>query len=105
MAHYWTLVGMEPMACDNVHEWSEWFATGNRIVAQTTLPNGLFVSTVFLGIDMSLGAGPPILFETLVFPMCDDEVRYATWTEAVAGHDAIVRALLTDGAASRNDRP
>lgn len=47
------------------------------------------VSTVFVGIDMSLGRSerPPV-FETMVFE--DDQGkrhrRYATWEEAEAGH-------------------
>ena len=50
------------------------------------------VSTVFLGFDhrFSLG-GPPLLFETMIFPK-DSELdlhceRYETWDEAVAGHE------------------
>jgi hypothetical protein len=55
------------------------------------------VSTVFLGIDHGFDPeGPPILFETMVF--CkgfDEEIqkRYATWDEAIAGHQTIIREL------------
>lgn len=51
------------------------------------------VSTVFLGIDHGYTEnGPPIVFETLVFggPMADSMRRYATWDEAVAGHEETV---------------
>ena len=54
------------------------------------------VSTVFLGLDHNHGpAGPPILFETLVFggPLSDEMERYATWTEAEAGHAKMVKAV------------
>lgn len=54
------------------------------------------VSTVFLGLDHSWGAGPPLLFETMVFTaLSDGEIkdyhelameRYTTWAEAEAGH-------------------
>jgi hypothetical protein len=46
------------------------------------------VSTVFLGMDAMIhGDGPPLLFETMIFP--DGPLwRYATLSEAVAGHDA-----------------
>lgn len=52
----------------------------------------LNVSTVFLGTDHSFGDGPPLLFETMVFGLSDEEPcdRYSTWDEAVAGHAAMV---------------
>src|SRR5215471_17514474 len=38
-------------------------------VAVTELPNGGRVSTVFLGLDHNYsGVGPPIVFETMIFP-------------------------------------
>jgi hypothetical protein len=60
-------------------------------VAETTLTNGLWVSTVWLGLDHSFGFGPPLIFETMVFPSrenmseldCD---RYSTEFEARLGH-------------------
>ena len=67
-------------------------------VAETTLPDGSWVSTVWLGLDHSFGDGPPLLFETMVFPSRDsqdkpdqqDMDRYTTEAEAIAGHDAMV---------------
>jgi len=53
------------------------------------------VSTVFLGLNhRHWGEGPPILFETMVFPECDYCERYSTWKEAVAGHARVVDKLL-----------
>jgi hypothetical protein len=53
------------------------------------------VSTVFLGIDHSFGAGPPLWFETMVFggPFDEATFRYTTWAEAEAGHARVVAAL------------
>ena len=58
------------------------------------------VSTVFLGIDHQFGDGPPLLFETMVFPKNEnakmglwhdlDQERYSTWDEAEAGHARMV---------------
>ena len=78
--------------------WAKWFEanpTANRI-AETTLSDGRWVSTVFLGIDYRFGSGPPLLFETMVFPSKDnlsDErcERYSTKAEAEAGHLAVVK--------------
>jgi hypothetical protein len=63
------------------------------------------VSTVFLGLDHAFGEGPPILFESMVFPVDDNgrvvyaEVacnRYSTWDEAVIGHANLVDEYLLD---------
>lgn len=67
----------------------------NKRVAKTDLPNGYWVSTVFLGIDHNLtGRGGPVLFETMVFlqgSYADLEcLRYRTWHEAERGHEEAV---------------
>lgn len=61
-------------------------------VGFTRLP-GAEVSTVFLGLDHQFGEGPPVLFETMIFggPLDQEQWRYHTWEEAVAGHRAAVR--------------
>ena len=79
-------------------EWARAFEAGNRRVAETfvDLPGGdgekLRVSTVFLGIDHNFrDAGPPILFETMVFGLSDDmQDRCATYDEAEAMHARVV---------------
>lgn len=69
-----------------------WADFSYKVVEQTTLPNGHFVSTVWLGIDHAFFDGPPVLFETMVFPIptaWSDELdcrRYHTEDEAKAGH-------------------
>jgi hypothetical protein len=65
-------------------------------VAETTLADGTWISTVWLGLDHQFDAGPPLIFETMVFPspgeLVDRECeRYSTEAEALAGHDAMVR--------------
>jgi len=82
-------------------EWARWFekAKQKRVVKQQTV-NGYLVSTVFLGLDHNFTAqGPPLIFETMVFPnkprrsyaelYCD---RYSTWDEAIVGHAKAVAA-------------
>lgn len=69
-----------------------------RRIAETTLPDGKWVSTVWLGLDHGAGCGPPLIFETMVFaPSRDGELResldcdrYATAAEAKAGHAEMV---------------
>ncbi len=66
-----------------------------RIVGQDNVA-GTMVSTVFLGIDHQFGDGPPLWFETMVFPgwlgnMSESDCeRYSTMEEARAGHAAMV---------------
>jgi hypothetical protein len=61
--------------------------------------NGHRVSTVFLGLDHQYGDGPPLVFETMIFPpdswsevYCE---RYSTWAEAEAGHATAIEHAKT----------
>lgn len=105
---YWILNGKVPEFTSDVMRWARAFENSEaRRVAQTTLEDGIWVSTVFLGIDHGWNEGRPILFETMVFgPPEDTELfgrvrksrpdlfgiqhRYSTWDEAVAGHLSVV---------------
>jgi hypothetical protein len=66
-------------------------------VAETTLPDGKWVSTVWLGRDLNFsGEGPPIIFETMVFPAQNDwgeldMERYSTLEETEEGHQRMVQ--------------
>ena len=71
-----------------------------KIVKQETIPNGKWVSTVWLGLDQRLGfeveSDKPIIFETMVFPKKGDFSdldceRYSTEEEAIAGHKEMVK--------------
>lgn len=86
---------------DDIHIWAQWcHEAQNRIVKQEDVGE-YWVSTVFLGIDHNFGndgEGIPILFETMMTrrgEWCDYQDRYATWDEAVEGHDRIVLGILT----------
>ena len=46
--------------------------TATKRVAETTLPNGRWVSTVWLGLNHNYGDGPPLIFETMVFSSRDE---------------------------------
>ena len=84
------LEGRKAVHCDNLMKWAKWFEVSDRQVAKTILPNGVEISTVFLGIDHNfLGKGKlPILFETMIFGGDLDEnmERYSTWQDAEEGH-------------------
>jgi hypothetical protein len=57
----------------------------------------LWVSTVWLGLNHNYGDGPPLIFETMVFPTgsYSEEYcqRYSTKEQAKEGHDRVVADL------------
>jgi hypothetical protein len=71
--------------------WAKWFEQADRCVAKDTI-NGVYISTVFLGLDHSFGSGPPLLFETMVFggPLDQEQKRYSTWEESEIGHKKMI---------------
>lgn len=78
--------GIEPLLSDPNY----------KVVKQETLPNGLWISTVWLGFNHNFWfAGPPLIFETMVFskedPSCEDldQERYPTEAAAIAGHEQL----------------
>lgn len=82
--------GRTPLAVD-VMVWARWFDDpGKRRVANDVI-GGVQVSTVFLGLDHDFtGKGPPVLWETMVFDEEQDCERYASYEDAVAGHQRLV---------------
>ncbi len=69
------------------------------IVGKTQMSDDVEVSTVWIGIDMNFGDGPPLIFETMVFGGEYDQRmrRYTTREEAYAGHEEIVALLEETG--------
>ena len=77
--------------CDFM-QWIQWFTNHDRIVQQDWI-GGVFVSTVFLGIEHGLGANnAPLLFETMVFHGKHDgeQKRCSTWAQAIHQHHSMV---------------
>jgi hypothetical protein len=79
-----------PIPCDDILTWAKWFEnTENRILQRDELPNGVCVSTVFLGMDHNYCfEGPPILWETMIFGGEHDSYqdRYNSREAALEGH-------------------
>ena len=65
-----------------------------KVLEKTELPDGRRVSTVWLGLDMRYDEGPPLIFETMVFPKDSQEdldmERYETEEGARIGHRLMV---------------
>jgi len=53
------------------------------------------ISTVWLGLNHQFGDGPPLIFETMVFngPLDQEQERYSTEAEALAGHTRMVERV------------
>jgi hypothetical protein len=70
------------------------FDMDRRVALTEDLPGGVRVSTVFLALDHSFGDGPPVLWETMVFPadsyMDLECERYTSQADALAGHERMV---------------
>lgn len=86
-----------PRPARSVIEWGEFFETFDRRRVAETMVGATRVSTVFIGVDLSLTSrARPVLFETMLFT--DDEQggvfgRTATWDEAVEMHAAAVASV------------
>jgi len=79
-------------------EWAS--STDDKRVAYTKVDDTT-ISTVWLEFNHQYGDGPPLIFETMVFggPFNEEQIRYSTEAEAVAGHDQMV-ALVREAQAS-----
>lgn len=88
MSKYYILDNNHNPVPATLTEWAEMFEDPARKLVSCTMGGDITVSTVFLGLNYNWGEGPPILFETMIFggEHDEDQWRYATWDEAVAGH-------------------
>lgn len=85
-------------------EWARWFDNPEmfnhpdnpRRVAWAEWGEDVYVSTVFIGVNMNFGGGAPLLFETLVRggPFEHQAMKFSTREEAEAFHRQMVMALL-----------
>lgn len=85
---YFVLQDKQPVPEPDMHEWSLWFETADRVVKQEMV-DVFFVSTVFLGIEHGLNEeGLPFLFETMTFLNGEDVsvIRAVDWDGALANH-------------------
>jgi hypothetical protein len=79
-----------------MRQWARLTEERNSRVSVSTLADGTYISTVWVGLDYSFGSErQPLIYETMVFPSENDwhELdceRYSTRVQAVAGHQAMV---------------
>jgi hypothetical protein len=99
MSNKYILIGQTPVPCELL-EWARWCETpSNGRVAETYLPWGVRVSTMFMGTDMGMSFLqadlPPILFESMAFwhGQGEEQERCSTWLQAEAMHQAMIREV------------
>lgn len=92
----------EPVLEPDLLKWAEWFENfDNRALANDNIFGWARVSTVFLGLDHRFGDGPPVLWETMIFPANDsgggierNSWRYTSRQEALEGHQKVLELVL-----------
>jgi hypothetical protein len=94
VSDYYILKGREVVRVNSLKEWAQTFEEADRRVASDEVGD-VRVSTVFLGLDHGFGSDVPIVFETMVFggALDQEQVRYATYDEAEAGHKAMLERV------------
>lgn len=95
MSNY-ILDGKTPVLEPDFIKWAKWYEKSERHVKNDYLPNGIHVSTVFLGLDHGYD-GTVLLFETMIFGGEHNEYqeRYETWDEAEAGHQKAIELVYS----------
>ncbi len=103
-SNYAILSGHVVVPTADVLVWAKWFEehTKERIVKQETI-EGLYISTVFLGMNHGFGGKRSLWFETMIFEaealeLDQDMWRCATWAEAEAQHaEAVAKVRAATG--------
>jgi hypothetical protein len=101
----------EPLACEDIMQWGNWFEGSDRRVALTVLNEKggepvYMVSTVFLGVDYGWGNSIPIFWETMVFKGSEGlwfDRCGGSREQAEAMHESVCRKVL-DKAANAKSR-
>lgn len=99
------LDGKKPVKETSHLKWQTWMYDNDRMVAfdkrdnpdsKGALDSEIFITTLFMGIDMSYGIGKiPLLFITIIwFGKLKGEIaRSSTWDTAEETHNAAVRRV------------
>jgi hypothetical protein len=97
--NYYKLENKKPVQVENHKQWKEWLETASREVKRSELPNGIIVTTEFIGqaecIDESKAA---LLFETMIRGGIYDGMiqQYPTWELAEEGHHKVLQLVATE---------
>lgn len=74
----------------NLEEWSKFFGDFDKRVVKQDTVNGVFISTVFLGLDHGHNSDKLLLWETMCFSDNQNyegyQERYSSYEDALKGH-------------------
>lgn len=89
------LIDKKVVPCSDYIVWCSWWSFSNRTVKITDIER-ISISTVFLGLDHGYD-GNHLWFETIAFGFQNNKIqgRYETWEEAEAGHEEVVKMVIT----------
>lgn len=95
--------GQTPIATTEIAEWCEWMQDPTLRVVRADKIHGVYISTVFLGVDHFHEPGePPVLWETMTSTTFTDDHelngriwRYQSYAEAIAGHQKICKLVFS----------
>lgn len=95
MMDKYILLGKIAVPATDLMTWARWYegSQDERRVGGTDV-GCLWVSTMFLGLDHRFGGeGDPLLFETMIFGLVDDEyqTRCSSWQDAEKQHATAVK--------------
>lgn len=82
---------------EDVIIWGQFFGNDSNRIIQHHHFGEILVSTIFLGLDHNYFGGPPLLFETMIFPNEEFKYyqeRYSTWDESMQGHLKAVKYVV-----------
>ena len=98
---FYRLEDREPVKCATGREWADWFeSAGEALIVGQDEIDGLFVLTVFTGVDQD-GSNPPMLFQTLWHvdgKTAGTAILHETWEQADRFHRKTVLKAHTDAA-------
>ncbi len=93
---------MDNRPFENVNQWGEYKESlGDGVIIRSDHIGKYYVSTVYIGLDMNLFRGRPLIFETMIFTDDSDredeldmyQDRYTTKEEANLGHEKALKLV------------
>jgi hypothetical protein len=93
MIRFYKMDGTPYTGNDATIHWIRDLAHFDNNVKKETLENGIFISTIWIGLDQNCEDGPPLIFETMVLKggYIKEIGMYSTKDEALNGHNEMVR--------------
>ena len=85
----------EPIKAKSSKHYHYWSSNSKYKCVKQEHIDDIFISTVFLGLDHSLGSNIPVLWETMIFGGEHDQYqeRYTSYKDAFEGHQLALNVV------------